>query len=190
MFSWEIDENIRLALPQHYMAEEITTLIHENFNRLRPWMNWAVEDYSVETARGFISRSLSSFAEDGRFEACLLWEDKIIGTIGFHGVDHLNRSAYIGYWIAKEYEGRGIITKSCRVLIDHLFNDLQLNRIAITCNVDNSRSRAVPERLGFSFEGIRRQAEFLHDHFGDWAVYALLREEWQIITERAQSQRI
>lgn len=178
MFVWQIDENIGLALPQYHMAEEITALVRENLDRLHPWMNWAVEDYSIETANGYIERTLRSFADDGRFEACLLWGKTLIGTIGFHGLDNLNKSAYIGYWIAKEYEGKGIITKSCRVLIDHLFNDRELNRVVITCNVENVRSRAVPERLGFKFEGIRRKAEFLHDHFGDWAVYAVLRDEW------------
>jgi ribosomal-protein-serine acetyltransferase len=51
--------------------------------------------------------------------------------------------------------------------------------VQINCNVENAKSRAIPERLGFKLEGIHRQVEFLHDRFGDWAVYAMLREEWE-----------
>lgn len=181
MFSWPIDDKVKLVLPQYHMAAEIDTLVRANLEHLKTWMNWAVKDYSADTAKGFIERTLKSYGEDGRFEACIVFDESIIGTIGFHGLDIVNRSAYVGYWIAKEHEGKGIITKSCRAIIDHLFNDRELNRVVITCNVENVRSRAIPERVGFQFEGIRRQAEFLHDHFGDWAVYAMLRPEWNAI---------
>jgi ribosomal-protein-serine acetyltransferase len=53
-----------------------------------------------------------------------------------------------------------------------------LNRIQINCNVENVRSRAVPERLGFKLEGVHRQVEKVQGKFGDWAVYAMLRDEW------------
>ena len=180
MFSFPVDENLKLVLPQPHMAEEITTLVRENLVHLRPWLPWAVDDYSIESATEFIKRSLAAFAENGRFEACILWNGKITGAIGFHNLDNINRSAHIGYWLAKEYEGNGIVTRCCRVLIDYLIENMDLHRLQINCNVDNVRSRTVPERLGFKLEGIHRHAEFLHDRFGDWAVYAMLRNEWKI----------
>ena len=65
------------------------------------------------------------------------------------------------------------------MLIDYLFDTIELNRVQINCNVENKRSRAVPERLGFKLEGIHRQVEFLNGKFGDWAIYAILRSEWK-----------
>jgi ribosomal-protein-serine acetyltransferase len=121
---------------------------------------------------------LQAYAENGRFEACIFDKGKAIGTIGFHNYEPGHRCAHIGYWIDRHYEGRGVITKACRVLIGHLFDNLNLNRIQINCNIENARSRAVPERLGFKLEGIQRQAELVQGRFGDWAVYSLLREEW------------
>ena len=64
-------------------------------------------------------------------------------------------------------------------MVDYLFSVMKLNRVQINCNVENARSRAVPERLGFQLEGIHRQVEFLNDRFGDWAVYAMLNEDWK-----------
>jgi ribosomal-protein-serine acetyltransferase len=64
-------------------------------------------------------------------------------------------------------------------VIDHLFKVLNLNRVQINCNVENIRSRAIPERLGFKQEGVLREVEWLHDRFGDWAVYAMLRRDWK-----------
>jgi ribosomal-protein-serine acetyltransferase len=56
---------------------------------------------------------------------------------------------------------------------------MKLNRVQINCNVENVRSRAIPEKLGFKLEGMLRQMEFVNGRFGDWAVYGMLRDEWE-----------
>jgi ribosomal-protein-serine acetyltransferase len=71
------------------------------------------------------------------------------------------------------------MTRCCRILFDYLFNEVGLNRIQINCNIENAKSRAIPERLGFRLEGIHRQVEWLNNEFRDWAVYAMLAEEWK-----------
>lgn len=179
MFSYKIDKNLKLILPQLNRAEEMAAVVLENIDRLKPWMPWATDEYSVDSAKEYIQRTLKEFAEDGRFSATILLDDKIVGPVGFHNLDKVNKFAHIGYWLAKDAEGKGIITKSCRVLIDYLFQEMDLNRIEIDCNVENTKSRAVPEGLGFKFEGILRQIEFHQGKFGDWAVYAMLKEDWK-----------
>ncbi len=178
MFSLDVDDDLKLALPEPYMAAALTEVVRANLPRLRPWMPWAVDDYSLEHCKQWIGRNLNEFATDGRFNAVIICDGVYAGAIGFHHLDTVNRSAEIGYWLAEEFEGRGIITRCCRVVIDHLFETVKLNRVQINCNVENEKSRAVPERLGFKLEGIHRQVELLHDRFGDWAVYAMLRDEW------------
>ena len=90
----------------------------------------------------------------------------------------MNRSTSIGYWLAEGYQGKGIMIKSCRSLIDYAFGNLGLNRVEIRCAVENSRSRAIPKNLGFTKEGIIRDAEWLYDHYVDHVVYGMLSEEW------------
>lgn len=178
MFSLKIDDDLELALPQPYMAEAITGVVRANLDRLQPWMPWAIDAYGIEHCRQWIDRSLTEFATDGRFNAVIMYKGEYAGAIGFHNLDTTNRLAEIGYWLGGEFEGRGIITRCCRAVIRHVFETMQLNRVQINCNIENVRSRAVPERLGFKLEGVLRQVEFLNDRFGDWAVYGLLREEW------------
>ena len=178
MFTYKVDDRITLELPQNYHAAELGNLVVLNLDHLKPWMPWAVENYSVTSALDFIQRNLNAFAKEGSFNALIRYDGKLAGTIGFHSLDLVNNSANIGYWISKEFEGRGIITNCCRSLIDHLFNVLELNRVQINCNIENARSRAVPERLGFTLEGIQRDAEKLQDRYGDWAIYSLLIDEW------------
>ncbi len=87
----------------------------------------------------------------------------------------------IGYWLGGEYEGKGIMTRACTALIDYGFGELGLNRIVIRASTENTRSQAVPLRLGFTREGVERQAEWLNDHFIDMIVYSMLRSEWQVM---------
>ncbi|MEQ1605841.1 MAG: GNAT family protein [Pyrinomonadaceae bacterium] len=179
MFSCRVDDNIELRLPQTRDVEEITAVVRDNLDRLKPWMPWATDDYSAESARGYIQRTLDEFASDGRFSASIVQNGKIVGSIGFHNFDNANRSAHIGYWIARDEEGKGIVTRCCKALIDHLFDEVGLNRVQINCITENTRSRAIPERLGFKLEGVLRQAEYVNGRFGDWAIYSLLRDEWK-----------
>ena len=50
-----------------------------------------------------------------------------------------------------------MVTRACRVLIDVAFGELGLHRVVIRAGVDNPRSRAIPERLGFTEERIARE---------------------------------
>jgi len=85
----------------------------------------------------------------------------------------------LGYWLAEAYQGRGFMSASCQVLVDHAFAALNLNRLAIACATGNTRSRAIPQRLGFAHEGTIRDAEWLYDHYIDHEIYSQLQREWQ-----------
>jgi ribosomal-protein-serine acetyltransferase len=63
-------------------------------------------------------------------------------------------------------------------MIRHAFEEHKLHKVVISCAIDNPRSRAVAERLGFIQEGILRQADRLHDRYVDTVFYGLLEEEW------------
>ncbi len=179
MFSYRVDDEITLRLPEESDAEPATALVRKNLDHLNRWMPWAVEDYSETHALQWISMARIDYAKDGRFGAVICLRGEMIGGIGFHDLDLVHRHASIGYWIDKDHEGRGIVTKCCRVLLQHLFDTMKLHRVQINCNIENTRSRAIPERLGFKFEGVMREVELLGGRFGDWAVYSLLENEWR-----------
>jgi ribosomal-protein-serine acetyltransferase len=75
------------------------------------------------------------------------------------------------------------MTDACRALVDYLFSELKLHRIEIRCATDNVKSWAVPKRLGFSKEGVLRQAQAFDGRFLDIEVYGLLAEDWNRVTE-------
>lgn len=114
--------------------------------------------------------------------AAIFYKGKI-GCIGLHGIDWSNRKASIDYWLASEFQGNGIMTKSCKAIVNYGLHDLGLNRVEIRAAEFNTRSRAIPERLGFTQEGIIRQAEWLYDYYVDHVVYGMLSEEWKTMNK-------
>jgi ribosomal-protein-serine acetyltransferase len=70
------------------------------------------------------------------------------------------------------------MTRAVRALLDHGFEAWGLNRVEIHCGVDNARSRAIPERLGFREEGELLEAERVGDRWVDLSVYAMLAADW------------
>jgi ribosomal-protein-serine acetyltransferase len=100
--------------------------------------------------------------------------------VGLKPVDWANRNTEIGYWLAADCQGKGLITEACRAVIDYLFTEWNLHRVAIRVAAGNNRSAAIPRRLGFTLEGTHRHAQKLRDTWLDLQVFGLLADEWNL----------
>lgn len=174
-----VDDTIVLELIDYHHAEVLYQLVKINRLHLREWLPWVDHMRTVEDFRKYINASKQRFANNTEMGFVILAKYVMIGRIGLYNIDLNNKSASIGYWLDKEWLGKGVITRSCKAIIDDTFKRLQLNRIEIRAAVENFKSQAIPERLGFKREGIIRQGEFVNNHFVDLYVYSLLREEWE-----------
>ena len=178
MFVHRIDDDRWLRLSEESDAEELYELTAANREMLAEWMPWA-SDATLQTTREFLRASAKRLADNDGFNATIVQDGRIVGTIGFPEVSRLHRSCEIGYWIAREAQRRGTVTLAARALIDHAFGAWEINRVVIKAGAGNDRSRAVAERLGFTLEGFEREAERYPDgHYIDLAVYSLLASEW------------
>ncbi|MFQ5796360.1 MAG: GNAT family N-acetyltransferase [Candidatus Bipolaricaulia bacterium] len=178
MFRFRIDDDTELRVLEGRHAEELFALTEQNRAYLREWLPWLDNTGSLEDTQKFIKRSLEQFANNNGFQAGIWYQGKLVGVIGYHKIDWANRKTSIGYWLGASFQGRGLVTKACRGLVDYAFNELGLNRVEIHCATENKKSCAIPERLGFTQEGTIRQAERLYDHFVDHVVYRMLADEW------------
>ncbi len=134
---------------------------------------------TVEDSKAFIQSGLKAFANRSGLTTGILYNGELAGVIGFNSLDWKNSIGHIGYWLGAAYQGNGIMTRAVSGLIDYGIYPLALNRIEIRAAVDNWKSRAIPERLGFVQEGQIRQAELLYDYHADHAIYGLLAAEWK-----------
>lgn len=178
MFSKQIGPDAELRLLEERHTETLFALTDANRAHLRRWLPWVDALRTAEDTRAFIRRVLAQFAAGDGFTAGIWHGGRLAGVAGFHDHSHANRAASIGYWLGTAFEGHGLVTRATAALVDHALLDLGFNRVEIRCATENRRSQAVPERLGFTYEGTSRESEWLYDHFVDHRVYSVLRREW------------
>lgn len=185
MFSLKIDDELHLRLLDESDTDELFELVNQNRLYLRQWLPWLDKETSREDSLYFIRSTLDQFANNAGLSAAILLQDRIVGVISYNSIDWNNRIAYIGYWLSAGYQGRGIITRACRRLIGHAFEEFEMHRVEIRCATGNRRSCAIPQRLGFTQEGVVRQVEWLYDHYVDHVIYGLLANEWRALNARS-----
>jgi ribosomal-protein-serine acetyltransferase len=155
--------------------DAIWAAVEEERDRIGVWMPWVETTRTKDDERVWLERVVDAGALDG----CGIWlEGEFAGGIGLM-LDSFGIVGEIGYWIRTGFEGRGLVTRACAALVDHAFEAIGLHRLVIRAGVENHRSRAIPERLGFTFEGIAREEGRGVGGFYDLAVYGLLDREWR-----------
>jgi len=172
-----VEQNIRLELITENHAQQIFDLIDSNRAYLREWLSFVDRIQSVATAENFVKGTMQRNKEGIEFAFVIIENDNVIGRIGMYKIDSQNKIGEIGYWLAENSQGKGIIIKSCRSIIDFCFEDLQLNRIEIKCGTENIKSKSIPKKLNFTQDGVIRQGEFLYNKFIDLNLYSLLKSE-------------
>jgi len=113
------------------------------------------------------------------FVACLLVDDRPIGTIGLFDLDLTNGSAGLGISIgAATDRGRGHGSDMIRALLGFSFGNLRLERVWLEVYDFNPGARRVYARAGFVDEGVSRHAIFRQGAYRDVHRMAILRDEW------------
>ncbi len=175
----QVDDDIALKRLDQEDAEVIFNLVDKNREYLREWLPWVDSNATIEETRTFIKSTDDQHNQNFGFHSSIWFRGEIAGIIGFHKIDWMNRNVEIGFWLGEKFQGNGIITKCCKVLLDIAFYDYDLKRVQIRAATGNKKSNAIIERLGFIKEGVARQAELLYNHYVDLNVYSMIAEDWK-----------
>jgi len=172
-----VNNNIRLEKIKLSMAPVIFSTMDKDRKYLKTWLPFVDQTTKVSDTEKFIERVLEN-NESKKNEIFSIWfNEEFAGLIGFNDIDWLNRKTEIGYWLADKMQGKGIASKCTEKLIRYAFKKIKLNRIQIKVAVGNTRSAAIPKRLGFIFEGIERSGELHRQKYLDLEVYSILKSD-------------
>lgn len=171
-FTIDLGDDADLVLREPWTVEGLHALITKNLDRLRRWEHWAQDEQTREALAWYTNHELTEWVAGRSLPAAIRQHGVLVGTIGAR-IDSYAGIAVLGFWIDAGAEGKGLVTRAARAMIDHLRNDRGLRRIEIRTAVENDRSRAVAERLGFELEGTLRRAQIVGDTVHDVALYAL-----------------
>jgi ribosomal-protein-serine acetyltransferase len=178
VFPLKIWDDLELRPLQAHDAEVMFNRVEHNRAYLDPWLRWSGRIHTLDDTRSLIERFAKKLAAGDGFHAGIWYQGQLAGGLVCHQINRESNKSEIGYWLAAQFRGKGIVTCACHAVIDYLFNHEKLHRIEIQCATDNVPSRAVAERLGFTFEGIKRESEWITSSYRDHALYAMLDYEW------------
>jgi ribosomal-protein-serine acetyltransferase len=188
MFQLAVDDEVTLVLAEPRHAEAMTELIVRNQLRLARWEPWAEQPATIDATRVYIQAALEDFLKGRQISTIIALEQgrRFVGRCGMRINPHAG-SGDLGYWIDADYEGRGITSRAARALVTSAFGELGLKKIDLRTSVKNTRSRALAERLGFSYEGILPAGLRFSNHSDDVALYAVTAHHWRTEEERRQN---
>jgi ribosomal-protein-serine acetyltransferase len=170
------------SLELRQIAEEdvvdLTVLIDRNRAYLKQWLPWLDKSADIQDTARFIGRSLEQALNNNGLTFGIVFKGSLAGVVGQVYMDAAASETELGYWLDAHHQGRGIVTRAAARLIDYAFEEQNCERVIMHCAVGNTKSRAVPERLGFVQEGILRDAEWLYDHYVDLVAYSILKAAW------------
>ncbi len=171
-----VDKNIVLKQLELTDTPDIFNTIDTQREHLGPWLPFVETTKQLSDTHAFVESVVNSPKDRMEYTFTIRVNGRMAGLIGFKATDRANKKTEIGYWLSRDFLGRGIMTRSVSTLCDFAFRELDINRIQIKCALANTPSRNIPQRLGFHLEGIERAGELLTGGvFTDLAVYSRLR---------------
>jgi len=181
MFTFPLGEDAALLPRTAALTEAYHELLAASQQRLARWEPWAAQPPTPDSTRSFLEASGRAWLEGTELPVAIAvpagdrWQ--LVGSAGLR-ISAYSQSAEAGYWIGAAFEGRGLVTRAMTALLDQAFGPLGLARVTVHTAVANQRSRALATRLGFTEEGVHRQAISFPDGRRDEAAYGLLAAEW------------
>jgi RimJ/RimL family protein N-acetyltransferase len=125
-------------------------------------------------------RSSTISPEGVRLSIVLKRGDRLIGNVGIHRIDRVNRGAVLGIAIADlSMTSKGYGTEALSLMLDYGFGTLNLHRLELSAHSFNERAIRTYRRMGFSEEGRKREAVYIEGKYHDSIMMAILKKDWE-----------
>jgi len=146
------------------------------------------DPYEIEDAMMFIEFSTDEYARGTGYHFCvhLSEEDKVVGAIAISSIDRESSQAELGFWIGKDYRGKGYAKEAIKLAASLAFSKFLLNRIYVYVLVSNEVSIHLLGSLGFVKEGLLRENTQRDGKFYDTLIFSLLKRDYKSLEKEAR----
>lgn len=170
------DDLITLRPFEFGEAAALHAAVRESLPELSPWMSWANEEYSADTANNFITITRANWANGTMYAFAIAdaTNNEIIGGCSlshFHPVYHF---CNLGYWVRASQHGKGIAGRAAKLAAQFAFEKVRLIRAEIVIAVGNKQSKRAAEKMGAHYEGILLNRMVVRREIYDAYMYSLL----------------
>lgn len=174
-----VARGIRLLPANLTDALALTALVGENAAQLAVYMPKVVQLGNLDITEQYLASVMESNGSGELLEWHIFSGQALCGAVRLNHIEADNRKASIGYYLGERHQGLGLATESVRAVLKFAYERLGMNRIELRCGSENRASQRLAERLGFSWEGLLRQAELIDGVFIDHFIYGLLRADFE-----------
>ncbi|MET7856946.1 GNAT family protein [Streptomyces sp. NPDC005318] len=173
------DDGAELRPLEIWQAEEFLAHMDRARDLVDPWTPFAGFATDLESARALLQRYAEKQAADtGRLYG--IWLDgTLVGGVLFRIFDTGSGNCEIGCWLEPAGEGRGLVTRAARKLIDWAIEERGMHRVEWHASAANTRSVAVAKRLGMTRDGVLRQNYLYRGVRHDSEIWSVLAPEWR-----------
>jgi len=102
-----------------------------------------------------------------------------VGVVRIDQLDRHNKSVCVGLDIHKDFRGQGYAKPVYRAVFRHFFEDEKFHRVWLYVAAYNQVARNLYSSLGFTEEGVQRQALYKEGTYHDYIMMSILKEEYQ-----------
>ena len=167
----EVNDDIYLHSVNEKFSEALFTLVVRNQAWLQTAMNWPQSVRSVEDIHKTLMANHQLHHRNYAKMYLIFYRHEMVGVFSFNVIEPSSKTAYLGYWLDEQVQGRGIISAVMETVIAKFATEGLVRRFVIKSIVTNKASNQVALRNGFILEGCLRQAEFLNDRYHDQNIY-------------------
>jgi ribosomal-protein-serine acetyltransferase len=175
MLKITVDEQIELRSLQVDFAPLYVELVKHNYDYLCQWLVWPPKMHGAEDFVQFIKHCQKEQLQGRGITLGIIYLGKLVGNMAFKGINHQLKKVEFGYWLAADWQGKGIVSRACKTMVEYAFNELDLDKVEMHVATENYPSQRVCERLGMKAQGVITRAENLHGNIVDHQVYGLQR---------------
>ncbi|MFJ4845308.1 MULTISPECIES: GNAT family N-acetyltransferase [unclassified Streptomyces] len=178
MFAIPLTDDAVLRPLEPWRTEEFLAHIDRARENVDPWIPWATRSTDADSARAVLQRYADGQAQDGNRIYGIWLDGTLVGGVMFVSFDAAAGRCEVGCWLEAAGQGRGLVTRAVRVLLDWAFGERGLHRAEWWAAAGNERSIATARRLGMTREGVLRQHSPYRGVRHDYEVWAVLADEW------------
>jgi ribosomal-protein-serine acetyltransferase len=161
MYAIDLGDGAELRPLEPWQAPEFFAHIERARATVDPWIPWAANSTDLESAKATLQRYADRAASDAARLYGIWLNGTLVGGTMFVHFDATAGTCEVGCWLEPAGQGRGLITRAVRLIIDWAMDVRGIYRVEWHCRTDNTASANVARRLGMHLDGVLR-GEFLY----------------------------
>jgi ribosomal-protein-serine acetyltransferase len=178
MLQGVISDSVIIKMMEIRHSQQFFDFVDENRDHLIKWIPFVSKTLTCDDIKPYINSYLEKYKNGSGYLFGLWDSNRIIGSIVIREIDNEAKWAEIGYMIDRKYQGKGLITITCNLVINFLFKELEMEKIVICCDDQNLASKKLAEKMGFVLEGIIRNHMNVNNCISNMMYWGLLKSEY------------